>query len=185
MLAIHRQALQTEVQYLQSQVAKPKSIWEMRKPDLVEVACAEMSMTRMQAEKRTVIELRELIRRHRAQVAQTLVEQNPLAQMPKGLAKMKADQLKEVMTQRGLAIPENPTRPAMILAIREHVEANQWLLNVDPHELPQEEWEDLAGMEVDAQEQSQSASSQNNPNPIIAPKAKALTPRRGKSMTPR
>ena len=54
----------------------------------------------------------------------------------------------------------------MILAIREHVEANQWLCNVDPHELPQEEWEDLAGMEVDAQDQFRGASSQSNPNPV-------------------
>ena len=105
---------------------KAHSLWTMRKEDLIETARKELGMSRAQAEKETVVTLRERIRRERS----VAVEQaDPLLILPKGLESMKADDLAQECIKRGLDVSPLPgqrgarkTRPQMILMIREYVE---------------------------------------------------------------
>ena len=114
------QSLETENERLRTLVKKKsESIWEMTKADLVEVARRELGMTKTQAEKDTVIILREKIRRNREVVAEA---QDPMLVLPKGLQRMNHADLLLEMERRNLPIPENPTRPMMILMIKEQVD---------------------------------------------------------------
>ena len=113
-------ALETENQRLQAIVGKKaESIWDMKRADLVEVARSELGMTMAQAEKETVITLREKIRRNREIVKEA---QDPMLVLPKGLQRMNHANLLLEMERRNLPIPENPTRPMMILLIKEQVD---------------------------------------------------------------
>ena len=99
--------------------AKPNSIWNMRKADLVELARKELEMRPDQANRYTVIELRELLRRERKAVEAFA---DPHASLPKGMYKMKREELIEVCAERNIALSSRPTRAEMMLAIRAQVE---------------------------------------------------------------
>ena len=121
------QVLKSENQSLTERLGKQKSsIWSMRKEDLIEVARKELGMNRWDAEKETVITLREKIRRNRSQIQE---ESDPLVTLPRGLERMTSAQLCSECQLRGLDISPLPgnrgsvkTRPQMILMIREGVE---------------------------------------------------------------
>ncbi len=113
----------SEVARLQNLVGhKETSIWNMKKADLVEVARKELGLTWVAAEQETVIVLRELIRRAR-RMMEALTD--PLAEIPVGLNKMPHPGLMAEIEARQLIVPAKgtapPTRPAMILAIRDDV----------------------------------------------------------------
>ena len=118
-------ALVRENERLSALLQKQKdSIWQMHKSDLVELAIAELGMTRTEAGKETVVTLRERIRRQRHDLS---AHKDPLKQLPKGLDKMTSEALTAECTKRMIstACPDNRrgslTRPQMILAIREDV----------------------------------------------------------------
>ena len=72
-----------------------------------------------QANRYTVIELRELLRRERKAVEEFA---DPHARLPKGMYKMKREELIEVCAERNIALSSRPTRAEMMLAIRAQVE---------------------------------------------------------------
>jgi hypothetical protein len=109
--------LETRCEQSQGAVAVKKTIWTMRKQELIEVARRELGLRHEQAEAITVIELREAIRAHREQ---TKVLLHPHASYPKGLSKMTAQELTQECAERGLLV-DRATRPQMIAAIRNHV----------------------------------------------------------------
>ena len=120
-----QQAFKSEVTRLQNKVGK-QTIWEMKKEDLIQLAEKELGLTRSQAEKETVITLREKLRREKALMLEL---QEPLARLPKGLERMSVDELVQECETRGLDTTPLPgqrtphkTRPQMILMIREQVE---------------------------------------------------------------
>ena len=83
------QALKAENERLK-EINPKESIWLMKKADLVEVAIAELGWTRAQAAAKTVIEIREMLRRSRkAQMA----EEDPLLKIPPKLERMLAEEL--------------------------------------------------------------------------------------------
>ena len=96
------------------------SVWTMSKAELSELARKELGMTVTQANKETVITLREKIRAVR-QI--TKVQVDPLATAPKGLEKMSLTQLKEEVVFRKLPEPPSATRAKLIVIIRDDVEA--------------------------------------------------------------
>ena len=98
---------------------KSESIWHMNRADLVEVARKELGMTLAAAEKETVVTLREKIRRQR-DVSKVMLD--PMSQVPKGLDRMKLEELKSECLLRGLPELPKPTRPALIVQIRDDVE---------------------------------------------------------------
>ena len=106
----------------------------MNKAELVEKARLDLGMTQAQAEKETVTTLRERIRSRRE-----LTEHNddPYTKLPKGLDSLKKDELRLECKTRAIHMPEDATRPKMILAIREDVANNATMALRDP---PQD-WE--------------------------------------------
>jgi hypothetical protein len=112
------------------------SIWQMTKSELVETARQELGMTVAQATQKTAVVLRELIRRNRKVQADA---EDPMKKVPPGLEKMTKDQLETEILLRGLIMPEKPTRPHMILMIRDHVEATILLAQVEETEAGQDE----------------------------------------------
>ena len=110
------EAASTELARLGSK--KKTSIWAMNKAELVEIARKELGLTVTQAEKETVLVLRERIRATRSA---TTVAGDPLSKVPKGLDKMLASDLKEQLVIRGLPEPEHATRARMIMLIRDDV----------------------------------------------------------------
>ena len=122
------QALLTENERLQ--MINPKeSIWQMRKAELIEVAIAELQVTRSAATKMTVEELRERIRVERKKARD---EEDPLTKLPKGLGKMSVAQLQAECTQRLISVAPLPdekrlhkTRAQMLLDIRHDVDRRQ------------------------------------------------------------
>ena len=98
---------------------KPTSIWSMRKADLVEVARRELDMRPDQAAKLTVLELRELIRQQRG--TKTAETEDPLARLPKGMTRMRRDELIQECELRNINLSVKPTRAEMMLAIRAQV----------------------------------------------------------------
>ena len=110
------EAASTELARLGSK--KKTSIWAMNKAELVEIARKELGLTVTQAEKETVLVLRERIRATRSATA---VVGDPLSRLPKGLDKMLVSDLKEQLVIRGLPEPEHATRARMIMLIRDDV----------------------------------------------------------------
>ena len=110
------EAASTELARLGSK--KKTSIWAMNKAELVEVARKELGLTVTQAEKETVLILRERIRATRSAAE---VAGDPLTKLPKGLDKMLVADLKTELVIRGLPEPEQPTRARMIMLIRDDV----------------------------------------------------------------
>ena len=110
------EAASTELARLGSK--KKTSIWAMNKAELVEVARKELGLTVTQAEKETVLILRERIRATRSA---TEVVGDPLTRLPKGLDKMLVADLKTELVIRGLPEPEHATRARMIMLIRDDV----------------------------------------------------------------
>ena len=98
---------------------RSNSIWHMNKGELVEVAHRELGMSYEEASRKTVLHLRELIRRARSEAA---VEQNPLCRVPPGLDRMKKEDLQAECLNRDILADATWTRPRMIVAIREDVE---------------------------------------------------------------
>jgi hypothetical protein len=97
---------------------KETSIWAMKKDQLIEVARMELGMTISAASKETVIVLRERIRSQRAMLKEVL---DPHDAIPKGLEKMNLAALIQETEDRNLPIPIKPTRPRLILMIRDDV----------------------------------------------------------------
>ena len=121
--AIEVEALRTEKVRLVTIIGKgAESIWNMRKPELVEVARKELGMSVATANQKTVTVLRELIRAKRKD---DQAAQDPMAQVPKGLEKMKKDDLIKEMEKRNLPLNHNPTRPQMIVMIKDNVNSHQ------------------------------------------------------------
>ena len=118
-------ALRTENARLK-QINPRESIWIMRKAELIEVAVAELGLTRVQAGNKTVEELRELLRVSRNQ---TREEQDPLLRLPVGLSKMTAEALVAECTRRAISVRPvegqrgiRKTRPQMMIDIRNDVD---------------------------------------------------------------
>ena len=115
-----KEMARSEVQRLNTLVGRKKdSIWEMTKAELVETARMELGVTLAQANKDTVIVLREKLRRNRELVKQGA---DPLNSAPKGLDRLKPEALKLELEKRGLPIPPKATKGAMILAIRDDLD---------------------------------------------------------------
>ncbi len=100
------------------------SIWKMNKAELVELARRELGITLMAANAETVLVLRERIRAQR-EMLKTVVD--PYDQVPKGLEKLKLEELKLEVQNRNLPLPEKPTRARLILLIRDDVTARNTL----------------------------------------------------------
>ena len=99
------EALRSELDRLKLEVGKrAKSIWHMRKKQLIEVACQDLGMEREIASKETVVTLREKIRSHRKS------QNEPLLALPKGLEKMLVKQLAIECKMRGID-PTSTDRP--------------------------------------------------------------------------
>ena len=98
---------------------RSNSIWRMNKEELVEVTHRELGMSYEEATRKTVLHLRELIRRTRSEAT---VEQNPLCRAPQGLDRMKKEDLQAECLNRDIITDATWTRPRMIVAIREDVE---------------------------------------------------------------
>ena len=81
--------LQEQVEILQDQIQPETSIWRMKKEPLVEVAIAELDITRAQAMKQNMECLRQRIKERR-DMLNTVVD--PLMKLPKGLSKMTHDE---------------------------------------------------------------------------------------------
>ena len=118
-------ALRTENARLK-QINPRESIWIMRKAELIEVAIAELGLTRVQADNKTVDELRELLRVSRNQ---TREEQDPLLRLPVGLSKMSAEAMVAECTRRAISVAPvegqkgiRKTRPQMMIEIRNDVD---------------------------------------------------------------
>jgi len=91
--------LEAEVQRLQSKlVKKTSSIWEMRKPALVEAAIKNLGWSRDKAESETVGQLRLYLKE--AKTAKKAITNH----LPTGLQRMKHEELQEEAMNRGLEI---------------------------------------------------------------------------------
>ena len=118
--------LQEQVEYLQDQMEPEKSIWRMKKEQLVEVAVEELELTRAQAQKQSVDVLRQRIKARR-DILNAVA--NPLDRLPVGFSKMKKEELEQEMQKRGLPLLEGMngrhhanTRGYMKVAIQDDVE---------------------------------------------------------------
>jgi hypothetical protein len=109
--------LAAELEQVQAQ-SKPTSIWQMKKSDLQEVARKEIGLRPDQSEKMTVLEIREVIRRHRESVKAMA---DPLAKLPVGLSRMTSEQLVAECSQRNIPLASKTTRVQMMMMIKEHV----------------------------------------------------------------
>ena len=118
------QALLAENERLQ-RINPKESIWQMKKAELVELGIAELSLTRVQATKMTVDELRDRLRVSRKQAKE---EEDPLTKLPVGMGKMKSAELVVQCTHRCISVAPLPgekgalkTRAQMMLEIRNDV----------------------------------------------------------------
>ena len=117
---------------------RPASIWKMNKSELVFVARSELSMTLAEADAKTVMVLRELIRssREKFKAGQAVHER-----VPPGLEKMKLATLLAECQVRNLPEIEKPTRRRLIQMIREDVELRQGMVHSEqPPGQSQEDW---------------------------------------------
>lgn len=110
--------LQAQLEDAQSNQRNP-SIWTMKKAELIEVARRELSLRPDEAQAKSAVELRELLRAHREKL---LSQQDPRNRLPPGLVKMRKDQLMQECALRDI-VTERITRAQMISAIRSYVEA--------------------------------------------------------------
>ena len=123
---LHLEEARTEVARQAIKLGKSaNSVWSMNKSDLVRTAMNELGLSLANAESKTVIVLREMIRSAR-QVHQAVT--NPLAAVPKGLEKMSREELLQEAHDRSLpADPgdKNVTRARLILMIRDSAESHR------------------------------------------------------------
>ena len=138
----HNQALTTENERLAKLASPIESIWRMKKEELIELAIAELGLTRTQASRETVIVLRERLRRSRKEA---VAQSDPLQTVPAGLERMRVEELVKECTRRLISVAPlsgeqglRLTRPQMILAIRDDVARRQnapveteWSMEVD------------------------------------------------------
>ena len=118
-LATTNEALTTENARLSLHAGKrSESIWQMSKAELVETARRELGMSLQKAAGQTALMLREQLRRAR-QMSETV--EDPLMQVPKGLEKMKLEELQEIHKERNLPQTDRMTRASIILQIRDDV----------------------------------------------------------------
>ena len=146
------QALTAENERLSKAATPTESIWRMRKEELVEVAIAELGVTRTQANAETVIVLRERIRRSRKEQA---AEADPLQAVPPGLERMRVEDLVKECTNRQISVAALPgekgprmARPQMMIAIRDDVARRQteskeddWHMTVDTDKMDTDKME--------------------------------------------
>ena len=102
-----------------------ESIWQMKKAELVELGVSELGVSRVQAARMTVEEIRERLRVPRKQSKE---EEDPLMKLPVGMGKMKAADLVVECTKRCISVAplqgekgSQKTRPQMTLEIRNDV----------------------------------------------------------------
>ncbi|MCH2143445.1 MAG: hypothetical protein MK077_10685 [Phycisphaerales bacterium] len=103
---------------------KAKSIWNLHKVDLVQIAMDELGMTLAYAERQSVVSLREKIRRKRQELTH---QEDPKNRLPPNVDRMKKLDLLNECLIRDLPLPEGASRPMMIVAIRDDVEQRQLL----------------------------------------------------------
>ena len=122
-------ALEEENERLKNLLGKQsESIWVMRKVDLVNLAVKEIGMTRTDAEKDTVLTLREKIQRQRQVTRET---EDPLLKVPTGLEKMLHHQLQDECRKRNIPVKQpgtdkDKTRASMILDTRDDVDLRKF-----------------------------------------------------------
>ena len=106
--------------------AKPTSISTMRKPDLVEVAHPEFDLRPDQAEKFTVLALRELLREliREERGNMKIVIDDPLVRLPKGMTLMRRDELIHMCEMCDINLSVKPMQAEMMSAIRAQVDQN-------------------------------------------------------------
>ena len=147
-----------EVESLKKKLGKKSdSIWNMNKAELAEVARKELGMNAVQADRETVITLREKIKNSREV---NKVALDPMCQIPKGLNRMKLEELVEEMTKRELPIPPKPTRPQLLVAIRDDVDARTLLSAPTATSLEADEDYEMCGPAAKAKASSSRRRSQ-------------------------
>ena len=150
---------------------KPTSIWKMNKSELVHVARAELSMALAEADGKTVVVLRELIRNNREK---TKASQDVHERIPPGLEKMKLAEMLVECKARALPEIEKPTRPRLIQMIRDDVDmrlgmvhslessrrtADDWIMGEVVTELPRKSSDVLQLADVSSNEHEQRCSA--------------------------
>ena len=118
-----------------------KNIWAMSKEALTEVARKELGYTLPESTRLTVAVLRERIRANR-ELLKLQARRDPLATKPKGLTKLKLDDLTTEAANRGIVI-DKPNRAKLIDAISEDV-ANRTLIQ----EMEEGQWTTVEPMEM-------------------------------------
>jgi hypothetical protein len=157
-----KDVLDATVQSLAAQQAKKSdSLWSMNKAALIETARKELGYTWAFAEKYTVTELRELIRRNRDSGQAVL---DPFQALPVGLSKLKQDELMTECHLRSIILSRPMNRASMILAIRDDVDQRR-LLSVTPtaEDLEQEN-PTMSASTPAATPTEEDLESQENPN---------------------
>ena len=95
----HHQRALGHLLALKDKVTKQEqSLWTKNKEELVDLAVEECGLNRAEARRRTVQELRAEIK----EVRDSIKEQDELARLPKGMAKMRKEELAQAMEARGL-----------------------------------------------------------------------------------
>ena len=152
-LATMNEALTTENARLSLGNKKAESIWSMNKEQLVETARRELGVSLTVASRDTVIVLREKIRRVRQIVE---VKDDPLTELPRGLEKMKLEELKELHAERSLPQAEKMTRAAIILQIRDDVLQRSMLSQTGPSQSTKHQQETTPDSDWDMPDQKPS-----------------------------
>ena len=116
----HREAEEMENARLKAKInQKANSLWTMTKEELVSEARRCLHMTIPEAQSKTVLVLRELLKRDRDKQK---IEIDPELQIPKGLDRMKKEELIAEMVSRELIVTNKMTRPQMVVEIRDHIQ---------------------------------------------------------------
>ena len=136
MVEAERAALRSEVNRMTEMLGRQEtSIWDMKKQQLIEVARRELEMPPHVARKFTVVVLREKIRatrkeREAIEPGESSGHTQEIDSLPKGLEKMKREQLVDECNKRGISTYTiengrnvNKPRPRMIVAIKDYVAA--------------------------------------------------------------
>ena len=125
-LHIDLERVNEECQKLAASIGKrTESMWHMRKADLVQVAMKDLGWTFNEANAARVGLLRLEIKENRQQKNAAEEQVDPLAAIPKGLAKLRQAELVEHMVARNLTLPPKNLREAMIRDILSDVDARK------------------------------------------------------------
>jgi len=169
------EATQSEVARLSKK--KSDSIWTMKKDELIEVARMELGMSLAKAMSETTTVLRERIRANRDLLKDTV---DPFDAIPKGLEKMSLAELTTEMNARSLTIAAKMTRPKMIVAIRDDVDARKFINSEADQTIPQTRARSptRGGQKVDRTLTGTSAEDWTMEGNTELPRKHSLSPRR-------